>query len=485
MTAVTSTHGVRTFAMRAGTAHAVLTAGFVVALGLNSGGYYPTGWGWATLALVVVAGVTTVLRRNVALDRRRRAFLVAGGAWLAVVAAEATRHGAATTGAHEVERGLLYLMIVGVVLLTIRRGSIEACTAGALGGITLIELIGIYDYLWPQAAPDPFEGRLLFRPIGYANAQGILATIGVLLAIGFVLRGHRAAAALLVPLGVALALTQSRGAFASLAIGVAILAFERRAVLTWCSPFLLVGLALVSGGDRPAYWRAAMHDVRDHPFLGSGPGTFGAAWLHYRDVPHMAVDAHNLYLQTLAELGPLGLLALVAFLGAPVLLAHVESPVERAAFAAYAAFLAHAAIDWDWQLPVVTGTALLLGSLLLVGRTTTRSNAAAAAVLAVAALIAAATLAGNVALERATSAAADGHWATATRLATQARRWQPWSSEPLLVLGTRASFERATELAPNDWRGWYDLMLASNGAEQRRALQKLAVLDPLGPRRAP
>ena len=473
MAAVTSTHGVRTFAMRAGTAYAALTATFVTVLGLDSGGYYPATWGWATLALLCIAALTTALRRNVAMGRRQWTFLGAGLAWLAVVAWEATRRGAATGGAHELELGFLYLTTVGVVLLTVRRASIEACVAGALAGITILELIGIRDYLWPQAAPDAFEGRLLFRPIGYANAQGMLAAIGILLAIGFVLRGRRAAAVLIVPLGVALALTQSRGAIAALALGVVMLAFERRKALAWCAPVVLVGLALVSSGDRPAYWRAAIHDIRDHPVLGSGPGSFAAAWLRYRDVPHAALDAHNLYLQTLAELGPLGLLTLLAFLATPIVLARVDSPLERAAFAAYAAFLAHVAVDWDWQLPVVTGTALLLGALLLAGRARTSSNAVAAAVVAAAALVAGATLIGNIALQRATSEAARHHWAAAERLATQARRWQPWSSEPLLLLGTvqsaegrspRASFLRATELSPKDWRAWYDLMLASRRA---------------------
>jgi Flp pilus assembly protein TadD len=154
-------------------------------------------------------------------------------------------------------------------------------------------------------------------------------------------------------------------------------------------------------------------------------------------------------------------------------LARVDSPLERAAFAAYTAFLAHAAVDWDWQLPVVTGTALLLGALLVAGRARTRSNAVAAALIAAAALVAGATLVGNIALERATSVAARHHWAAAERLATQAQRWQPWSSDPLLLLGAvqsaegrspRASFLRASELSPNDWRAWYDLMLASRRA---------------------
>ena len=64
------------------------------------------------------------------------------------------------------------------------------------------------------------------------------------------------------------------------------------------------------------------------------------------------LDAHSLYLETLAELGLVGLALLVLAL-APPLVAGFRG-VEAAATGGYVAFLIHAGLDWDWELPAVT-----------------------------------------------------------------------------------------------------------------------------------
>ena len=78
-------------------------------------------------------------------------------------------------------------------------------------------------------------------------------------------------------------------------------------------------------------------------------------------------DAHNLYLETLAELGPAGLLLLALVFGVP--LAAVRrarsSPLAAGACGAYVAYLVHAFIDWDWEMPAVTLAALFCGLSLL------------------------------------------------------------------------------------------------------------------------
>jgi hypothetical protein len=95
---------------------------------------------------------------------------------------------------------------------------------------------------------------LLFRPVGYANALGILAAIGVALAAGFILHSDHlvervGAAAALVPLVAALYLSGSRGAWLALAVAIAALVgFESErlraaALLVSLVPF--VGLAVV------------------------------------------------------------------------------------------------------------------------------------------------------------------------------------------------------------------------------------------------
>ncbi len=57
---------------------------------------------------------------------------------------------------------------------------------------------------------------------------------------------------------------------------------------------------------------SALDDYRAHAALGSGAGTFERWWLADRDVALKVRDAHSLYLETLAELGPFGLAALLA-----------------------------------------------------------------------------------------------------------------------------------------------------------------------------
>ncbi len=68
--------------------------------------------------------------------------------------------------------------------------------------------------------------------------------------------------------------------------------------------------ALTSGDVRLGYWQGALAMARDHPVGGVGLGTFGDHFPRYRPLlAHPAQDAHNDYLQVLAELGVPGLLA--------------------------------------------------------------------------------------------------------------------------------------------------------------------------------
>ena len=78
-------------------------------------------------------------------------------------------------------------------------------------------------------------------------------------------------------------------------------------------------LLSASGNGRSDYWRVARTMVRDEPLLGTGAGSFEAHWFRERSVAFHARDAHNLYLETLAELGPVGLALLLASLALPLL----------------------------------------------------------------------------------------------------------------------------------------------------------------------
>ena len=57
---------------------------------------------------------------------------------------------------------------------------------------------------------------------------------------------------------------------------------------------------------RNEQFHTALQQVNDHPVLGGGPGTFDEYWFQHRRVARDVHDAHNLYLETLAELGSAG-----------------------------------------------------------------------------------------------------------------------------------------------------------------------------------
>lgn len=121
------------------------------------------------------------------------------------------------------------------------------------------------------------------------------------------------------------------------------------------------GRAHGAAGDRPEYWRVAWHEAKANPVLGSGAGTFELWWADERPVDVDVRDAHSLYIEALAEQGPVGLLLLLVALGVPLVAAwrRRDVPLVPVATAAYAAFLVHAAVDWDWEMPAVTLAALI------------------------------------------------------------------------------------------------------------------------------
>jgi O-antigen ligase len=252
----------------------------------------------------------------------------------------------------------------------------------------VIAAYGLARYAIAPPPLDPYEGRLLYQPFGYANALGIVAAIGILLAVGLALGGQGAAAraAALAPVAVlapTLYLTSSRGAWVALLAGLAVLLALVSGTRTAVVALAAIALATVAatavalsthdvtatrlaGENRPHYWGVALEDYRDHPGLGSGAGTYGEYWLHHRPVLTFTRTAHSLYLQSLAELGPLGLALVVAALALPlVALRRTSEPLVAAAAGGYVAYLVHTGVDWDWELPAVTLVGLVCGGALL------------------------------------------------------------------------------------------------------------------------
>ena len=255
----------------------------------------------------------------------------------------------------------------------------------------------------------------------------------------------------------------------------------------------------LSGSGRAENWHTAWQEVTEHPVLGGGAGSYAQFWFQHRRVDWTMHDAHNLYLETLAEVGPVGLALLLLTLLVPLVAVRRarSSPLVAVACGAYVAFLLHAAVDWDWEMPAVTLTGLFCAIVLLAaGRRDREPRALRSAVriggvATVAGLFAFALIAllGNSAVSASSKSADGGHYARAESQAHDAMSFVPWSAEPWRRLGeaqalsgnladARVSFRRAIEKDRRDWTLWYELALASRGVERQRALAQASRLNP-------
>jgi O-antigen ligase len=522
----------------------VLPLALVGGLALDNGGFDPTSWGWSTLFPLVVLGTALVLGRPRSPNGLSLTFLgllVALAAWTWFSVAWSNDVAASVLDA---ERLLVYLAGVAAFLLLDRsqvtRFLVGLLAAASLVGVWALSLRafggpGSYDV----AAVSADATRRLAAPVGYSNALGVLAAIGILLALGlaFRLRGAVAAVPVLV-LAPTLYFTYSRGAWLALAVGgiaaaaLAVPRISRRvmvalAIVAVCAcavALVRVGgpsgavrefshappsvkadrsrrVFSLSGSSRAQYWHVAWRDYQDHPWLGSGAGSFQRDWLRSRPANLPVLDAHSLYLETLAELGPVGLGLLAALLALPAAAAVIarKHPLAAPAFGGYVAYLVHAAQDWDWELPALTLAGLGCGVALLIlaerepkhalGRGAQMAGVGAALVLA---LVALAALAGNQTLAAASVSLDADKAARAARDARWAKRLVPWSPEPwrlhgeaLLsqgdLEGARRDFLSALRKDASDWDSWVDMALVTRGKTQERAVARARRLNPREP----
>jgi len=354
--------------------------------------------------------------------------------------------------------------------------SVAAATRDGHRLAVAIAVLGLVAALVPLGL-DRVERRLVF---GASLRRAIVVTLAVVLA--------GAAATALVRLG---------GPQAA----------ARRAYHAFNAPAPLVKqdtserLFSLSGNSRSEYWRVAWREHEHHPWLGGGAGSYQRFWLAYRPSALPVRNAHSLYLQTFAELGPLGLALVVCALAVPfgAVRDARRHPLAPAALGAYVAYLLHAGIDWDWEMTAVTLAALTCGVALLLaargeeaqplGRGSRVVGAVVAAVLCMLALLG---FVGNRAAAAASEALDRANPSAAETQAQRARRWEPWSPEPWRLLGeaqlevgkidqAKRSFRHGLGKDSGDWELWLDLALSSSGRERRAALWHVSRLNPLSP----
>ena len=597
---------------------ALVSIGTVAA---DQGGYFPTTWGWTSLAFLWVGGLTIVLRQTVEVSKAQALFLFGWVGLLAWVALSTVWSTDLAQTVLEVERTLVYASAAVMFVVVCTRRSRRQLLGGLLCAIGAISLFSLGTRLLPNVLRvyDPTASNRLAQPLGYWNGLSAFTALGAVLAFGFALHGRTpvaraAAAALLVPLLATFYLTFGRAGWIALAAGLLVgIALDRRplralALLVALAPLLalvvllssrrpglthphatlaqaahdghglarwLVILALaaagvayafwlverrttfprsvkvafavtlavacatgaalafaphggprslahrarrdfkappsrvanlnnhltsLSGNDRYQLWRIALDDARGHPWLGSGAGSYERYFLRHQPPSTGFVrDAHSLYAETLAELGPFGLVLLLVVLGTPLAVAVRRRPggITAAATGAYVVFLVHSASDWDWELPAVTLAALVCAVAMLSGgrgarrpkRLSATVRTVAVAALAGAGIFAVVGLLGNSALATSRSDLAAGRIANAEKQAQRAALWAPWSSDPWDSLGDAqvaggtkaaaiASYRKGLSIDRNDWKLWYDLAIVATGAARRHAMAESLALSP-------
>ncbi len=136
------------------------------------------------------------------------------------------------------------------------------------------------------------------------------------------------------------------------------------------------------GSARARYWKEAVEVFEAHPIAGAGAEGYATARLRYRTAPLKVQQAHGFVVQTLADLGILGLLIVLALLAAwAVAAGRATHPFNRRWSAwrwrpwpgAYTperiglltmlcvvvTFGLHSFVDWTWYVPGIACTALL------------------------------------------------------------------------------------------------------------------------------
>ena len=270
-----------------------------------------------------------------------------------------------------------------------------------------------------------------------------------------------------------------------------------------------------NGSGRWQFWTAALHQWERHPFQGDGAGSFASWWAQHASFSYFVTNAHSLYLETLGELGLVGLGLLAAFLvaslalgGRALLAARGDDRVTSSALLALvAAYLVAAGVDWMWELTAVTLVGLFCLGLLVASsdavaenRRRARSNTAGRTLIVVTGLVMVVAQAipflAESQIGNSQAAAARGDLSAAQADALRARQIQPWAASPYLQLALTAELagrprdaegwvREAISRDPTDWRLWLvaariETKLALP-AEAKRSLSRAVSLNPKSP----
>ena len=271
-------------------------------------------------------------------------------------------------------------------------------------------------------------------------------------------------------------------------------------------------LGSIAGESRYQFWSSAAREFTHEPITGTGSGTFAIWWTQDGSTGENVLDTHSLYMQTLGELGLVGLALLAAFIALSLVAGTrrvLDSPLsERASLAAAlagsTAIWVTSIFDWTWKVPVLPIAALVLIGALLTSRAAVSGGAKPWPIgprvgIVVASLVAivaiAIPLASTSLVRQSQDAAQEGDVQGALDDARSAQNVMPGAAGPrlqqALVLESAKDYDAAaiaiagaTEKEPHNWRLW--LVRSRIEAERGRATQAVDYyrvsrsLNPLG-----
>src|SRR5947208_10760107 len=228
----------------------------LVGTALSNGGFFPGSWTAATVGFLWLIAIALLL--GMPLELTAVEF-----AWLALLAAVALWTALSISwslnvreSAFEVRRDVVCVSAAAALLLLGTRRSAAHLVTAVWGAVSVVVVYALARYLLaPELRSDQFQVNLLFRPLGYANALGIFAGLGGVLAAALTARAgtqwlRSLAAASLAPLAAAVWLTSSRASALAVAVAlVVMLVIDRRrfdllAAMIVTGPLVLVIVAL-------------------------------------------------------------------------------------------------------------------------------------------------------------------------------------------------------------------------------------------------
>src|SRR5581483_781042 len=345
--------------MPRGAAAGVAAFALTAALACDNGGFDATTWDLALVAVSALALVVVILGGATRPGRGAAVYLVLLGSLTAWTALSYFWSDSPPLSPLEAQRVALYFAVALTVVVGRRFVDVRWTAGGVAAAATFVAAWNLV--VRAKGVAHPKDSGALVAPVGYANSLALLCVLGLVLLLALPRRSLVLAPVLLVDL----VLQSSTGSLVALAAAVgvyALLVYPRLRV-----PVAVAAVACAIAvpfafrhNDRSAYWHVAIREARANAAVGSGAGTFADWWLRERQVPTSTREAHSLYLETLGELGALGLALVLAVATAPIAAAvRSREPVVAAAVVAYAV---GAAVDFHWELAGVTAPAVLVAA---------------------------------------------------------------------------------------------------------------------------